>query len=112
MLQDGVHYLHAVWPIDALMALFVGEQAPDHVAIEPAAVYLEIRGSRGAFRLTRLEADDFAFRQGLHAGQTLAEAAERAWAVRETFDPGPALAALWAAGLVTGVTPAPMEEVS
>ena len=112
VLQDGVHYLQAAWPIDTLMALFVGENAPDEVVIAPAAVCLEIRGSRGAFRITRLDAADYAFRQGLRAGLTLAEAAERAWSVNESFDPGRALAALWAAGLVTAVTPAPKEEVS
>jgi hypothetical protein len=107
-----VHYLQAAWPIDTLMALFVGEHAPDEVVIAPAAVCLEIRGSRGAFRIKRLDAADYAFRQGLRAGLTLAEAAERAWSVNESFDPGRALAALWAAGLVTAVTPAPKEEVS
>jgi hypothetical protein len=42
--QGRVHYLQAAWPIDTLMALFVGEQAPDHAVIGPAAVFLEIRG--------------------------------------------------------------------
>ena len=111
-LQEGTHYLQAAWPIDTLVALFVGEGAPNRVVIEPGPVHLEIRGSRGAFWLTRLDGADFAFRQGLHAGLTLAEAAERAWAVSESFDPGRALAALWSAGLVTAVTPAAMEEVS
>jgi hypothetical protein len=112
VLQEGVHYLHAAWPIDTLMALFVGEHAPYHFVIEPADVYLEIRGSRGAFWLTRLEAADFAFRQGLHAGLTLAEAAERGWAADGAFDPARALAAMWSARLVTAVALEPMEEVS
>ena len=109
VLQAGTHYLRAAWPIDTLIALFVGDKAPDRVVIEPGDVHLEIRGSRGAFWLTRLEAADFAFRQGLHAGLTLAEAAERGWGVNESFEPGRALAAMWAAGLVTAVTPAPEE---
>ncbi|MEW5984812.1 MAG: DNA-binding domain-containing protein [Acidobacteriota bacterium] len=112
VLQVGVHYLQAAWPIDTLMALFAGEQTPDHVVVEPATVYLEVRGSRGACWITRLEAGDFAFREALHAGLRLAEAADRGWAVCDTFDPGRALTALWAAGLVTAVVPASLEEVS
>jgi hypothetical protein len=112
VLQSGTHYLRASWPIDTLIALFVDDKAPDRVVIEPGDVHLEVRGSRGAFRLARLDAAEFAFRQGLRAGLTLAEAAERGWVVSNTFNPGRALAALWSAGLVTAVTPAPMEEVS
>jgi len=109
VLQEGTHYLRAAWPIDTLIALFVGERAPDHVVVAPGDVCLEIRGSRGAFWLTRLETADYAFRQGLHVGLTLAEAAERGWVVSDTFNPGRALAAMWAAGLVTAVMPAPEE---
>lgn len=112
VLQEGTHYLQSAWAIDTLVALFVGERAADHVVIEPGDVCLEIRGSRGAFWLTRLEGADFAFRQGLHAGLTLAEADERGWAISESFDPGRAIAAIWSAGLVTAVTTSRTEEVS
>src|SRR5439155_25085476 len=77
-LQPGLHYCAAEWPIYDLIKLYPHDAKPDHYAFEPTAVHLEIRGARGEFRIGRLDAATFAFRQALAQGRTIGVAAERA----------------------------------
>ena len=51
---EGVHRVRSAWPIDRLLAIFLGDNPPEKLAFEPEAVHLEIRGRRGAFTIVRL----------------------------------------------------------
>ena len=101
-LQSGLHYLHASWPVDELLTMYLNQAAPDQFLFTPAEVWIEIRGKRGEFQLNRLDAADFRFRESVAKGRSLGDAAQLAVDVSEDFDPGRALTALFAEGLVTG----------
>jgi hypothetical protein len=103
MLQPGLHYLASDWPIDELMQLYLGDAAPDQYAFAPLGVNLEIRGARGEFQITRLEAASYRFRDALARGLTIGQASEDALGQNSGFGPGRALSALVADGLVTGI---------
>lgn len=52
---EGVHRVRSAWPIDRLLAIFLGDaNAPESLTFEPEAVHLEIRGRRGSFTIARL----------------------------------------------------------
>jgi hypothetical protein len=99
-LQPGVHYVRADWCIDELMQTYLRGVAPERFVLVDAVTPIEVRGARGAFRLTRLDAATFAFRTTLAAGRTVGEAADVALILDQTFDPGCALRALVDAELV------------
>jgi Putative DNA-binding domain len=101
-LQPGLRYLHASWPVDDLMTLYLTDTAPDEFVLSTADVWIEIRGARGAFQFTRLGAGDFAFRQAIMEGRSIGDAADRALD-NTGFDPGRALATLVGDGLVTAI---------
>jgi hypothetical protein len=101
-LQPGLRYLHASWPVDELMTLYLTNTAPDECVLSAADVWIEIRGARGAFRFTRLDAGDFMFRTAIQEGRSVGDAAEDAL-VFAAFDPGRALASLVNDRLVTAV---------
>jgi hypothetical protein len=100
LLQPGARYLAAEWPVDDLMKLYLAESAPEYLSFEPAAVWLEIRGARGEFSLTRLARGELLFRQSVREGNSIGAAAECALDGDPGFDPTTALAALIASGLV------------
>jgi Putative DNA-binding domain len=102
-LQPGLHYGTAAWPIDDLVRLYLSEAAPAQYTFEPADVYLEICGARGEFRIDRLDPATFAFRRTLAERETIEVAAERALERDGAFDPGQALTALVAGGLVVAI---------
>jgi Putative DNA-binding domain len=102
-LQPGICYLEAGWPADELMELYLAETAPESLVFEPFSVWLEIRGARGEFSAARLDWSDFVFRQAISHGQSIGEAVECALGRDAAFDPGAALAGLFAAGLVTAI---------
>jgi len=102
-LQPGVHYLAAGWPVDELIRLYLEDRAPEQYAIAPAEIWLEIRGARGAFRMTRLDRGSFVFRCALREGDPIGAAAELALDADAAFDPGRALTAVMWEGLVTGI---------
>jgi hypothetical protein len=102
-LQPGLRYLAAPWPVDDLVKLFLAEAAPERYALEAQNVFLEIRGERGAFEISRLQPGVFAFRKWIAAGQSIGIAAEKAIEADPLFDPGPALAALLADRLATEI---------
>ena len=100
-LQPGLNYLAAAWPVDDLMRLYLSDAAPDRYVFEPMDLYLEIRGARGEFQVTRLDAASFHFRNALARGQSIGGASEVGLEQDALFDPGQALVALVASGLVT-----------
>ncbi|MBI4464811.1 MAG: putative DNA-binding domain-containing protein [Acidobacteria bacterium] len=100
-LQPGTRYLHAGWPVDELMRYFLTDTAPEQVEFEPSDLWLEVRGARGEFHINRLEEGNFLFRREISYGHSVGVAAERALEFDKGFDPGRALAAIFAAGLVT-----------
>ena len=106
-LQPGLAYVSASWPIDELLRLHLCDAAPDRYVLEPAGVRLEISGARGEFRFDRLDEAEFAFRKALADGVSVGAAAELALGLDPNFAPGQALARLFAAELVTGVSAIP-----
>jgi hypothetical protein len=103
VLQPGLRYLAAPWPVDELFRLFLCDAAPDRYALAPEQVYLEIYGVRGAFDVLRLGAGVFSFRRALRCGHTIEAAAAQAAAAEPQFDVGAAVAALITGGLVIAV---------
>jgi hypothetical protein len=103
-LQPGLAYMHAAWPVDELVRLYVSGKAPERLAFDPAAVWLEVLGARGDFTINRLDHASCAFRATLADGRPLAEAIGAASAAEPTFDPGAALARLFADKLVSEIT--------
>ncbi len=99
-LQPGLCYLKTSWPVDELMKLYLTETAPDQFEIVPADAWIEVRGARGQFDFNRLPEADFTFRKSVSQGRSISDAAELALDTNRGFDPGRALAALIADGLV------------
>jgi len=101
MLHSGLHYIDASWPVDELMKLYLMETAPDYFELSPDDVWIEVRGARGEFQLNRLDAASFTFRKSVLEGRAIGDAADCALDINPGFDPGQALAALIAEGLIT-----------
>jgi hypothetical protein len=104
-LQPGLRFLRADWPVDELMRLYLTDTAPDQLVLEPSETGVQVRGARGAFQIDRLNQDDFLFRRAIREGQTIGDAAAQPLESAPNFDPGQALAVLFAERLVTGITP-------
>jgi hypothetical protein len=104
ILQPGLHYLAAAWPIDDLIRIYLNETKPERYVFEPSPVHLEIRGARGELQIVRLDEADFCFRSSLARGEPIGMASEAALELDGAFDPGRALAALVAEGLVGAIT--------
>jgi len=102
-LQPGTRYLFASWPVDELMRYFLTGSAPDQLEFELSDVWLEIRGARGGVRINRLEEGEFLFRRAISGGLSIGVAAERALESDAGFEPGRALAGIFAAGLVAEI---------
>ncbi len=100
-LQPGLAYVSAAWPVDELITLRLSGNAPEQLTFDRAPVLLEVRGARGAFRIQRLAEGAYAFRAALNDGAPLGVALEAAANRDPSFDPGAALAALFAENLVT-----------
>ncbi len=107
-MQTGTHYLSAGWPIDELITMYLTDAAPVSWTLVDHEVRIEVRGARGAFRLSRLSAADYAFRVAISAGYSLGNAAARAFEIDSAFDPGLALAALVRDELVTSIDRPPI----
>ncbi|HEX5847365.1 MAG TPA: hypothetical protein VFY53_14175, partial [Rhodoplanes sp.] len=101
--QPGLCYLASPWPVDDLLKLYLTDTAPEQYQLSAADIWLEIYGSRGAFRFDRLEQGEFLFRQAVVSGNTLGAAAERALEVDESFDVGGALRRFVMSGLATDI---------
>lgn len=105
-LQPGLRYLNTDWPVDELMQLFLSDTAPDSFTLDQGEVWLELRGSRGTFGLSRLPPGDFAFRSALADGSTVGVAAHAAFQIDDGFDLAAAFSAVIANGLITAVATA------
>jgi hypothetical protein len=103
VIQPSVRYLEAGWPVDELFRLFLSDDAPDQITFAPAETLLEVRGARGVFQFTRLDAGEFRFRRAIGSGRPVGAAAEMVLATQADFDVGAAFARLFAQGLVTHV---------
>lgn len=110
-LQPGLRFLAAEWPVDTLIALYLGGDPPDRFVLEPEQVWLQFRGARGKFGVERVESAEFAFRRALAGGRSLGAAAECGLSARGDFDPGAALAAVFATGLVAEIGRSRMTEL-
>lgn len=97
--QPGLDYFAAPWPADDLIKLFLSDAAPERYTLDAEDVFLEVRGARGTFSMTRLDRATFTFRHALWRGATVGEAAEQALDVEPAFDAGRGLVQTIAAGL-------------
>ncbi len=102
-LQPGLRYLQALWPVDDLMRLYLTNTAPHQLSFAPADVWIEVRGARGEFHISRLDSAEFRFRTGILEGRSVGEAADVALETNAAFDPGRALVALVSDRLVTAM---------
>jgi Putative DNA-binding domain len=103
ILQRGVRYLKALWPVDKLLDTYLAEARPEQFAFEPGNVNLEIHGSRGEFRINRLGAAEFIFRRSVSVGRSIGDAALAALETDGSFDPGDALRLLLTSALIAGI---------
>jgi hypothetical protein len=104
MLQTGLRYLHASWPVDDLMKLYLTDTAHREYRLAPADVWLEVRGSRGEFQINRLNAAEFVFRKAVLDRQSIGNAAQRALDTNAEFDAGQAFTTLVNGGYVIAIT--------
>ena len=102
-LQGGLLYIRTSWPVDELLRVYLTEVAPGAFEMSPGDLYIEVYGSRGDFRMDRLDAATFVFRTSVANGRSIGDAAERALEVDASFDPGHALGALIAGELITAI---------
>lgn len=112
VLQPGLRYLRSGWGVDELMALFLCGSEPERFELPGFDTFIEVRGARGAVRLTPLDRGTFAFRVALTAGNPIGTAAERALEHDATFDPGEALRQLASTGYITATRPTGQEHAS
>jgi uncharacterized protein len=108
--QGGLRFLEAPWPVDDLMRAYLAEEEPDQLLLNPAAVWLQVRGERGRIQIDRLDPATFVFRNAIAQNRLLGAAAEQALDCDPAFDPGGALTALFADGLATSITNKHQEE--
>jgi hypothetical protein len=104
-LQAGLRYLHASWPVDDLMKLYLSEAAPSEYRLASADVWLEVRGARGELQINRLGAAEFSFCNAILDGQSIGTAAEHALDANAAFDVGGAFTKLVTGGHVIATTP-------
>jgi hypothetical protein len=101
-LQPCVHYLRFAWAVDDLMTFYMNETEPERFVLSRCDAPIEVRGTRGAVSLNRLDAGTFTFRNALAAGDVVGAAADAGLDADPAFDPGHALRCLAEAGLVIG----------
>jgi Putative DNA-binding domain len=104
-LQGGLRYLHASWPVDELMKLYLTGTAPSRYRLVSENVWLEVKGARGDFYFSRLDAAEFVFRKALLLGKSIGNGAEQALEVNARFDIGRAFTTLIDSGRVIGAVP-------
>lgn len=102
-LMPGLRRAELAWPADDLLRLFLAEAAPDRIDFHPGRIFVELRGSRGAYSVGRLGEAEHRFQAALADGSSLGAAAEAALAGAADFDPGAAVAAAFDRGLVAAV---------
>src|SRR5262249_10861683 len=83
---------------------YLTDTAPSEYPLAPTDVWLEVRGSRGAFHIDRLDAAEFLFRNAVLERQPIGTAAERALDADARFDVGRAFTTLVRGGAVDAAT--------
>jgi hypothetical protein len=102
-LQPGLGYLRAAYGVDALMRLYLNDHEPDSFELPAGDTAIEVHGSRGELRMTRLDPGSFVFRDALCRGESISDAAGRALDAARGFDAGNALRELLAAELAIAI---------
>jgi hypothetical protein len=102
ILQPGLRYVAAPWPVDDLIRIYLADERPERFALAPSEAPIEIRGARGVFSFSRLSKADHAFRRAIAAGATIGAAMGRTDAAGDGIEPAAALTRLFADGLVAG----------
>ena len=103
VLHHSVAYLLVNWNVDELMTVYLTGTPPDRFELCAGDVWLEVRGSRGDVRMTRLAHATFAFRAALNQQRSVGDAAASALEIDASFDPGQALIAVATDGLVARI---------
>jgi hypothetical protein len=103
VIQGGVRYLASAWPVDDLMKTYLADSAPDRLQLAPGDFRFEIRGSRGAFQINRIEAGVFAFRKAIREGRTIGASAELAVELDPGLDTGRSFLKLISDGLAVSI---------
>ena len=88
-IQPGVRYLRFSWAVDELMTLRMREAEPERFALAQVDAPIEIRGTRGAVALTRLDAKHLRISQRA-GGRTCDRCGRRRWRSTSTFRSIPA----------------------
>lgn len=105
VMQNGLSYVRAVHAVDTLMELYLTGEEPETFELPACDTPIEVHGSRGSLRMTRLTPGTFEFRDALRAGKSIGDAAERALDAGGGFDAGKALRELVDAGLIVSIRP-------
>lgn len=103
VLQPGLRYLAADWPVDRLFDVFLADSAPDVYWMGPEPIALQVRGACGAVRVARITPARLAFRAVVADGTPLGQAVGAALAIDPAFDPEGEVAALVAEGLLVSL---------
>lgn len=101
-LQPGLAYVSTATSVDDLLGVFLTGTEPAQCTLVDGPHWLEVRGARGDFSISRLAAGDWCFRRALTWGHTLEAAAGVALDADPQFDPGAALIQLFVGRLVIG----------
>jgi Putative DNA-binding domain len=99
-LQPGLAYLRINTSVDDVFRVFLSGVPPSQSTLVDGPYWLEVRGARGEFDITRLAVGDWHFRRALAGGHTIEAAAGAALDADDQSDPGAALMHLLATGLV------------
>jgi hypothetical protein len=100
-LQPGTRYLRSSFRVDELMKMYLSESTQERFEVERSQTCIEVRGARGALRISRMERAPFAFRAALAAGRSIGDSAARALRYEPSFDAGAALFDVIKTGLAT-----------
>ena len=107
-LAPSLGFLASPWPVDRIWRLnHPGADGDAAVDLDEGGVRLEINRRGSDVVLRALDAAQFALRQALAGGETIAAAAATALAVDGQFDLGAAIAELFRDGAVVAFTLAP-----
>ena len=102
-INDAVKFTASPYAIDQIWIAHQAESRWDALQMQGGGVWLQIEGAE-VLRITRLAPSTWEFRALLAKGASLGKAIARALAISTEFDPTSALAALFADGLVIGLS--------
>ena len=112
-LDASLGLIASPWPIDRIWrANRPGAESGETIDLDAGGVALEVRRKGSDVVMRALAPPEHAFRQALHGGATLAQAAEAALAEKSGFDLAAALAALFRDEAVVALALAPEESAA